>query len=62
MSKLYKYNNPDITTAEADMKHYGISKSTVDYFHYKQFRYTTLADAVNQAKRDAPSQDSPGTL
>jgi hypothetical protein len=62
MSNLYKYNNPDATTAEADMKSYGISKSTVDYFHYKQYRYTTLAEAVNQAKREEQSQESPDAL
>jgi hypothetical protein len=62
MSKLYKYNHPDPTNAEAEMKRYGISKSTVDYFHYKQYRYTTLAEAVNQAKREEQSRESPDAL
>ena len=38
-----------------DMARYGITRVPVDYFHYKQYRYTNLADAVAQAKRAQPS-------
>lgn len=29
-----------------------IVRIPVDYFHYRQFRYTNLRDAIAQAKRD----------
>lgn len=35
-----------------EMKEYGITRVSVDYFHYRDFRYTTLRDAVAQAKRE----------
>jgi hypothetical protein len=34
-----------------EMATYGITCVPIDYFHYKQYRYTNLADAVAQAKR-----------
>jgi len=37
--------------AKDEMARYGITRVPVDYFHYKQYRYTNLADAVAQAKR-----------
>lgn len=30
----------------------GITRVPVDYFHYRQYRYTNLKDAVAQAERD----------
>jgi hypothetical protein len=39
--------NPE--AAEA-MAKYGITRVPVDYFHYKEFRYTNLDDAIAQAK------------
>ena len=36
---------------------YGITRVPVDYFHYKQYRYTNLSDAVAQAKRDQERAD-----
>lgn len=38
------------------MAKYGITRIPVYYFHYKQFRYTNLNDAVAQAKRDQEQQ------
>jgi hypothetical protein len=40
-------------SAEAveEMAKYGINRVPVDYFHYGDFRYTNLKDAVAQAKR-----------
>lgn len=35
-----------------EMKEYGITRVPVDYFHYRDFRYTTLRDAIAQAKRE----------
>jgi hypothetical protein len=35
-----------------EMAKYGIARIPVDYFHYREFRYTNLKDAVAQAKRD----------
>lgn len=34
-----------------EMAKYGITRVPVDYFHYGDFRYTSLKDAVAQAKR-----------
>jgi hypothetical protein len=36
---------------------YGIFRTTVDYFHYKDFRYTNLGDAIAQAKRQTRQVD-----
>jgi hypothetical protein len=41
----------DSDTAEA-MTKFGITRVPVDYFHYKEFRYTNLEDAFAQATRD----------
>lgn len=46
----------DATTTEAElMTRYGTTRVPTDRFHYKSYRYTSLADAVAQAKRDASS-------
>ena len=37
---------------EALMARYGIARVPADRFHYRDFRYSTLADAVKQAQRD----------
>ena len=42
-------------TEKMDMKKYNITSKFVEYFQYGDFRYTTLADAVNQAVRDEES-------
>jgi hypothetical protein len=49
--------NPE--AAEA-MAKYGITRVPVDYFHYKEFRYTNLDDAIAQAKRQNPSNPQGG--
>jgi hypothetical protein len=38
---------------------YGITRVPVDYYHYKEFRYTNLDDAIAQAKRDRPADGLP---
>ena len=51
-----KKRRPNATPeARDDMARYGITRVPVEYFHYKQYRYTNLADAVAQAKRAQPS-------
>ncbi len=37
----------------AEMARYGIVRVPADTFHYRQYRYARLSDAVAQAKRDA---------
>jgi len=37
---------------KAEMNRHGITRVPVDYFHYRDFRYTSLEDAVAQARRD----------
>jgi hypothetical protein len=39
--------------AAGQMAHYGIRCVPVDYFHFREFRYTSLADALAQAQRQA---------
>ncbi|NIJ35305.1 acetyl-CoA acetyltransferase [Sphingomonas oligoaromativorans] len=34
------------------MTRYGITRVPTDWFLYKSYRYTNLADAIAQAKRD----------
>jgi hypothetical protein len=45
--------------AEA-MARYGITRVPTDYFHYKEYRYTSLDDAIAQAKRQHPAVPSDG--
>jgi hypothetical protein len=40
--------------AAEEMRKYGITRVPVDYFHYREFRYTNLEDAVAAAKRQQP--------
>ena len=40
-----------ISEDEMEMARYGITRSTVYYFHYQDFKYTNLNDALAQAKR-----------
>jgi hypothetical protein len=34
------------------MEKFGIWRAQADFYHYKQYRYTTLKDAIAQAERD----------
>ena len=44
--------NPAINSEAAEaMAKYGITRVPVDYFHYQEFRYTNLDDAIAQATR-----------
>lgn len=44
-------DKPEETDAEL-MARYGITCVPTDRFHYKSFRYSDLASAITQAKRD----------
>ena len=46
-------------TAEAMAKQ-GITRVPTDYFHYKEYRYARLDDAIAQAKRQHPAAPSNG--
>lgn len=46
------YPESNLPVSEAEMTKYGITRSTVDYFHYREFKYTNLHDALAQAKRE----------
>ena len=37
--------------AESEMSRLGITRVPMDYFHVGEFRYTSLADAVAEARR-----------
>ena len=53
MTTTNRKNRRPVPKSEAKdgMAEYGITRVPIDYFHYKQYRYTNLADAVAQAKR-----------
>lgn len=38
-------------TTAGEMAAYGIKRVPVDYFYFRDFRYTSLSDALAQAKR-----------
>lgn len=40
------------SATDAEMAKHGITRVPVDDFHYQEFRYTNLKDAVAQAKRE----------
>lgn len=37
-----------------EMATYGITHVPVDYYHFRGFRYTSLKEAITQAKRMQP--------
>lgn len=39
-----------------EMLKHGITKTSVDYFHLDEFRYTSLEDAVAAAKRKTQTE------
>jgi hypothetical protein len=41
-----------LLSADESMSTLGIRCVPVDYFHYRNYRYTNLKDAVAQARRD----------
>jgi len=47
-------SEPDDTAVAELMVRYGITRVPADQFHYKNYRYSRLGDAIAQAKRDAP--------
>jgi hypothetical protein len=46
--------------AAEDMAKYGITRVSTDYFYYKEYRYTSVDDAIAQAKRQHPAVRSDG--
>jgi hypothetical protein len=48
--------------AADEMAKYGITRLPVDCFHYGDFRYTNLNDAVAQARRQQPQNESRPTI
>ena len=47
----------DTKLAES-LARYGITRVAVDYFHYRNYRYTNAMDAIAQAQREQCSQGS----
>ena len=47
--------------AAEEMAKYGITRVPADFFHYRQYRYTNLKDAIAQAKRDQQQARDPGS-
>jgi hypothetical protein len=44
---------PPPEEAATQMAHFGIRCVPVDYFHFREFRYTSFADALAEAQRQA---------
>jgi len=44
---------PPQDDAGGEMAGYGITRVPADMFHYREYRYGKLSDAIAQAKRDA---------
>jgi hypothetical protein len=57
MTTASRRNRRPTATPEAkdEMAKHGITRVPIDCFHYKQYHYTNLADALAQAKRAQPS-------
>lgn len=51
-AKAETHTESNLPATEAEMAKYGITGSTVDYFHSRDFKYTNLNDALAQAKRE----------
>lgn len=47
------------TNDSAEMAKYGITKKTIYQFHFGEYRYSNLKDAVAQAKRAAGNMNTP---
>ncbi len=56
MTQLGKGDASPTVAADVDdqMATYGITRVAVDYFHFGEFRYSSLADAVAEARRQQP--------
>lgn len=51
-SKIPTKSTPEISAEdEKSMEHYGIIQVPVDYFWFGEYRYSSLKDAIAQAKR-----------
>ena len=44
---------PPTEDVTGQMVRYGIRRVPIDYFHFREFRYTSFADALAQAQRQA---------
>jgi hypothetical protein len=50
--ETHRTTNSNNISDERQLEKYGIERVPVDYFHYREFRYTNVNDAIAQAKRD----------
>lgn len=50
-TKLGNQTGASISGAEIEMAKYGITCRTVNWFHYKSFKYTNFNNALSQDKR-----------
>lgn len=54
MGTLKRIDSPPPTEdVTGQMAHYGITCVPVDYYHFGGFRYTSFADALSEAQRQA---------
>jgi len=48
----------DTPITDAEMRSAGITRVQTDVFHYREYKYTNLKDAMAQAKRDTDAEQS----
>jgi hypothetical protein len=56
----YSEERPTIAPAD-QMATYGITRVPVDYFHFGEFRYSNLEDAIAEARRQQPIEGATRT-
>ncbi|KAA5604006.1 hypothetical protein F1188_18070 [Roseospira marina] len=47
----------DTPITDAEMRCAGVTRVSTDVFHYREYKYTNLKDAMAQAKRDADEKN-----
>ena len=51
-------NNTEASDTAEQMTKYGITRNTVEQFHFGDYRYSNFRDALAQAKRTAETMKS----
>jgi hypothetical protein len=59
-TKPVEANATSERNSQDEMTKYGITHVFADYYHYKQYRYTHLNDAIAQAERELTSSLADG--
>jgi hypothetical protein len=52
IAKPVEDNSKAETNSDDEMAKYGITRVSIDQYHYKQYRYSHLNEAIAQAERE----------